>query len=472
MKDDIMERESGLHRGLTKRQLTMIGLGGAIGTGLFMGSAIAISYAGPGVILSYVIAALIAVIMMFSLSEMAVAHPTAGSFGVYAEKYLGEWAGFTSRWTYWAAQVIAIGGEAVAVGIYMTFWFPGIPVWVWTLVFGAMLIYVNSRSVENFGSFEYWFALIKVIAIIAFIVFGIATVFGIGTPAVGFENFTKYDGFLPHGLGGVWMAVLMAIFSFVGVEVIAVTAGEAKDPQTAVPRAMRTMVFRLIVFYFLAMSIMIAVVPWIHAGAKEISQSPFVKVFTHVGIPYAAGIMNFVVMTAALSSMNTNLYLTTRMIFSLSRGNYAPEALGRLSKNGTPVNALILSSVGVACAALIAKFSPLAYNYLFGIALFGALYVWLLILLSHLRFRKQWALNGGEKLPVRAPLFPLLQIAGVALIAAILITMGLDREFWNISWIVGVPWLVFLTILYYGKYKKKWSAADDHSKQTDHSVKL
>lgn len=460
--DNFLERESGLHRGLTKSQLTMIGLGGAIGTGLFMGSAIAISYAGPGVILSYVIAAFIAVIMMFSLSEMAVAHPTAGSFGVYAEKYLGGWAGFTSRWTYWAAQVIAVGGEAVAVGIYMTYWFPDIPVWVWTLGFGAALLYVNSRSVENFGSIEYWFAMIKVVAIIAFIIFGIAVVLGIGTPAVGFENFTKHDGFLPHGFGGVWMAVLMAIFSFVGVEVIAVTAGEAKDPRSAVPRAMRTMVVRLIIFYFLAMGIMIAVVPWINAGAKEIAQSPFVLVFDHVGISAAAGIMNFVVLTAALSSMNTNLYMTSRMIFSLSRSNYAPESFGKLNKDGTPVNALLLSSIGVALAALISKISPLAYNYLFGIALFGALYVWLLTLLSHLKFRKQWEQNGGEKLPVRAPLFPVLQIIGIVLIAAILITMGLDTEFWNVSWIIGVPWLVFLTLIYYAKYKKKLSHADSN----------
>lgn len=451
--DDLLKRESGLQRGLTKNQLTMIGLGGAIGTGLFMGSAIAINYAGPGVILSYVIAAFIAVIMMFSLSEMAVAYPTAGSFGVYAEKFLGGWAGFSSRWTYWAAQVIAVGGEAVAVGIYMTYWFPGIPVWVWTLGFGAVLIYVNSMAVKSFGTFEYWFAMIKVVAIVIFIIFGIATVLGIGTPAVGFENYTKFDGFLPHGLSGVWMAVLMAVFSFVGVEVIAVTAGEAKDPQTAVPRAMRTMVFRLIVFYFLAMAIMLAVVPWVDAGAKEITQSPFVKVFDHIGIAYAAGIMNFVVLTAALSSMNTNLYLTTRMIFSLSRGNFAHKSLGKLSKDGIPVNALVLSSLGIISAALIAKFSPLAYNYLFGIALFGALFVWLLTLLSHLRFRSQWEKDGGDKLPVRAPLFPILQIIGILLISAILITMGISKD-WYVSWIVGVPWLLFITIIYYTKYKK------------------
>lgn len=172
--------------------------------------------------------------------------------------------------------------------------------------------------------------------------------------------------------------------------------------------------------------------------------------------------MNFVVLTAALSSMNTNLYMTSRMIFSLSRSNYAPESFGKLNKDGTPVNALLLSSIGVALAALISKISPLAYNYLFGIALFGALYVWLLTLLSHLKFRKQWEQNGGEKLPVRAPLFPVLQIIGIVLIAAILITMGLDTEFWNVSWIIGVPWLVFLTLIYYAKYKKKLSHADSN----------
>lgn len=449
-----MEREAGLQRKLTKGQLTMIAMGGAIGTGLFMGSAIAINYAGPAVIISYVIAAIIAVIMMYSLSEMAVAHPTAGSFGVYAEKYMSPWAGFTARWTYWAAQVIAIGGEAVAVGIYMQYWFPGIPVWVWTLGFGAVLIYMNSRSVSNFGSMEYWFAMIKVVAIVAFIIFGAATVLGIGTPAVGFSNYTSHDGFMPHGFSGVWMAVLMAIFSFVGVEVVAVTAGEAQDPAKAVPKAMKSMVFRLIAFYFLAIGIMLAVVPWINAGAKEITQSPFVQVFGHFGFAYAAGIMNFVVLTAALSSMNTNLYLTTRMIFSLSRGNYTPAALGKLNQNGTPVNALWLSSLGVVIAGIIAKFSPLAYNYLFGIALFGALYVWLLILISHVRFRKQWQAKGGEKLSIQAPFYPYLQIVGIILIAAVLITMGLDKDFWDISWIVGIPWLAFLTIIYFAKYKK------------------
>ncbi|WP_322032210.1 amino acid permease [Paraburkholderia sp. J76] len=451
---NITAREKGLHKALTQRQIAMIGIGGAIGTGLFMGSGIAIGYAGPGVLISYAIAALIAVIMVFSLAEMAVAHPTAGSFGTYAEMYLSRWAGFVVRYTYWVIEVVAVGGEAIAVGIYMGFWFPGVPVWLWSIAFGIALIYVNCRSVTNFGSFEYWFALIKVVAILGFIVVGLAHVFGIGTgsPAVGLHNLTGLPGgFMPHGFHGVWMGVLMAIFSFYGVEIVAVTSGEAKDPSRAIPHALRSMVVRLTLFYILALGIMVAYLPWTEAGAKVVQQSPFVKLFTHAGIAHAAGLMNFVVITAALSSMNTNIYLSSRTLFSLARGGYAPRWIGALTQNGTPLVATLISGVGVLAAAAISFFSPLAYNYLFGIALFGGIFVWIVILATHLRFRRAWK---GRKLPVRMPLFPIAQITGIALLCAILVTMGLDTEFWNISWIVGVPWLVAVSIVYF-IYRKR-----------------
>jgi len=444
----ITSREAGLSKTLSQRQIAMIGIGGAIGTGLFMGSGIAIGYAGPGVLISYAIAALIAVIMVFSLAEMAVAHPVAGSFGTYAEMYLSRGAGFVVRYTYWIIEVVAVGGEAIAAGIYMTFWFPGIPVWMWSLAFSIVLVYVNCRSVANFGSFEYWFALIKVAAIMAFIVVGLAHVFGIGTgsPAVGMRNLTGLDGgFLPHGFGGVWMGVLMAIFSFYGVEVVAVTSGEARDPQKAIPHALRSMVLRLTLFYVLALGIMVAYLPWTEAGSKVVQQSPFVKLFAHAGIAHAAGIMNFVVITAALSSMNTNIYLASRTLFSLARGGYAPRWAGRLSANGTPLSATLVSGAGVLAAAAVSLFSPLAYNYLFGIALFGGIFVWIMILITHLRFRQAWR---GKRLLVRMPFFPAAQLAGIALLMAILITMGLDTEFWNISWIVGVPWLVTISVAY------------------------
>ncbi len=443
----IEEREKGLAQGLSRAQVVMMGLGGAIGTGLFMGSGIAIGYAGPSVILSYSIAGFIAFVMVFSLSEMAVVHPTAGSFGVYAETYLNPWAGFVVRYTYWMIQVVAVGGEAVAAGVYMTYWFSDVPVWMWSVGFALILVYVNARSVGNFGTFEYWFALIKVTTIVLFITLGSASIFGIGLEPVGFHNLTELPGgFMPHGLGGMWMAVIMGVFSFNGVEVIAVTAGEVRDPKSAIPAALRNMVLRLFLFYVLALGIVVTFVPWTESGAKVVTESPFVSVLQYSGLQYAAAIMNFVVISAALSSMNVNIYLSSRMLFSLSRGNYAPEFLGRLSRTRAPLAAILTSGVGIICTAAIAKLTPLAYNYLFGIALFGAIVVWMFILASHLSFRRH---HAAADLPVRMPFFPWLQLIGLGLLLAVLVTMGLDTEFWNISWIVGVPWLAVISVAYF-----------------------
>ena len=443
----IAGREAGLHKDLTRAQLVMIGLGGAIGTGLFMGSGLAIGYAGPAVILSYTIAAIAAVAMVFSLSEMAVMHPTAGSFGTYAEIYLNPWAGMIARYSYWMAQVIAVGGEAIAAGVYMTYWFPGTPVWLWSVSFAFILLYFNSRSVNNFGTIEYWFALIKVVAIVAFIILGVVTIFGLWGEPVGFHNLTGLPGgFMPHGFGGVWMAVIVGILSFNGIEVIAVTSGEAKDPVRTIPAALRSMALRLFLFYILALTIVVTFVPWTETGATIVTQSPFVRVFAHSGIRHAAGIMNFVVLSAALSSMNTDVYLCSRMLFSLSRGGYAPRFLGKLSKNGTPITAILLSGACILIAAGLSKLTPKAYNYLFGVALFDAMIVWILILLSHLSFRRRHKIAD---LPVRMPWFPLIQIVGLVLLCSLLVTMGLDKETWQISWIVGVPWLGLVTVAYF-----------------------
>lgn len=442
----ISEREKGLKRDLSKTQIVMIGLGGAIGTGLFMGSGLAIGYAGPAVILSYALAAFVALVMVFSLSEMAVVHPTAGSFGTYAETYLNPWAGFVVRYTYWIAQVIAIGGESVAAGLYMQFWFPGIPVWNWSLGFCAILLYFNSRSVNNFGTVESWFALIKVAAIVLFIILGAATIFGLVGPAVGFHNLTGLPGgFMPKGVPGVWMAVIVGIFSFNGIEVIAVTSGEARNPRVAIPAALRTMVFRLGLFYLLAVTVIVTTVPWTATGVKIVAQSPFVSVFQRSGIAHAAGIMNFVVISAALSSMNTNIYLCSRMLFSLSRGRYAPRSLGTLNRNGSPLAAILTSGACILVAAGVSIFTPNAYAYLLGVALFAAILVWMFILASHLSFRRH---HLEKDLPVRMPLFPWMQYAGLLLLAAILVTMGLDANLY-VSWVYGVPWLILISGAYF-----------------------
>lgn len=455
---DIASRESGLHKELSRAQVVMIGLGGAIGTGLFMGSGLAIGYAGPAVILSYAIASLAALAMILSLSEMAVVHPSVGSFGTYAEIYLNPWAGFIVRFSYWMAQVIAVGGEAIAAGVYMTWWFPDTPVWMWSLGFAFILLYFNSRSVQNFGTIEYWFALIKVVAIVVFIILGASIVFGIGSgEPVGAKNLTGLTGgFTPHGFSGVWMAVIVGVLSFNGIEVIAVTSGETRNPVRDIPAALRSMGLRLFLFYILALTLVVTIVPWTETGATVVTQSPFVKVFSYSGVQHAAGIMNFVVLSAALSSMNTNVYLCSRMLFSLSRGGFAPRILGTLSQNGTPIVAILVSGVCILIAAGVSRVTPMAYNYLFGVALFCAIIVWIVILLSHLSFRRRHKL---EDLPVRMPFFPIPQLIGLGILIALLITMAFDREVWGISWIVGVPWLILLTILYFLRRSKLNAAA-------------
>src|SRR5579871_3155081 len=325
--ETIVGRESGLHKGLTSRKISMIAIGGAIGTGLFLGSGFAISTAGPSVLISYAIGALIALLLMGCLAEMTIAHPTTGSFGTYAEQYLGPLAGYLVRSLYWMSVVLGVGTEITAVALYMKFWFPAQPGWLWILLFSGTLIGINASSVKSFGSVEYGFSFIKVAAIVGFILVAGYVVLVAppdalqATGSVGFHNYTAVGGFFPHGFSGTWVATIMAVFSYLSIEMIAIAAGEAAEPRVAITRAFRSTVFRLVLFYLLTLALMLAVVPWTQAGSSE---SPFVTVMRALGIPAAAGIMNFVVLIAALSAMNSQLYVTTRMLFSMSRAGYAP----------------------------------------------------------------------------------------------------------------------------------------------------
>jgi AAT family amino acid transporter len=411
-----------LKRKLTQRQLTMLAIGGAIGVGLFLGSSVTIRLAGPGVILSYVMGAIIALIVAYSLVEMAVVHPVAGSFGIYAQTYLSPWAGFSVRATYALIQIIAIGAEVTAVGIYFAYWFPSIPQWIWVAAVSIGLVALNTQQVARFGEFEYWFALIKVLAIVVFIFVGLSLIVGLGhSPAVGLSNLTVNGGFLPHGGKGVWLALTLVLTSYMGVEIVAVTAGEAERPEETIPRAMRTILFRLILFYVLAITIMLAMTPWNHAGATSgITGSPFVTAFSAVGIPYVAGIMNLVVITAALSSSNTDLYLTTRMLFSLAKGRYAPEWLGRLSKNGVPRRALAVSTGGMVAAILLAIYAPAkAFLMLYGVAVAGMFFVWIIILLTHISFRRVLGPERISRLPLRVRFFPYSAWLGIIALVGI-----------------------------------------------------
>ncbi len=443
------ERE-GLHRRLGQRQLTMMAIGGAIGVGLFLGSSVTIRLAGPAVILSYVLGAGIALIMSYVLTEMAVVHPVAGAFGVYAEKYLNSWAGFSVRATYGVAQIIAIGAEVTAAGIYISFWFPDVPKWIWVIAVSTALVALNAMQVNRLGEFEYWFAMIKVAAIVAFIVVGLALIFGIGRPAVGFANLTQHGGFFPAGWKGVWLSLTITVTSYMGVEIISVTAGEARQPEVTIPRAMRNIVYRLIGFYVLAIAIMVTMVPWNQTtGSSDLSASPFVTAFTAAHIPYAAATMNFVVLTAALSSVNTNLYLATRMLFSLGREGYAPGWMGKVSRNGVPHRALLASTAGIIAAILLAIFAPRnAFLMLYGTAVAGMLFVWLVILTTHIRFRRAITRERLLSLPLRLRAHPLFTVLGIVLLLAISgTTFFVDGLQWSIpafSVFLGMMSLLYL----------------------------
>jgi AAT family amino acid transporter len=422
---DAFPADQNLQRRLTQRQLTMLALGGAIGVGLFLGSSVTIRLAGPGVILSYLLGAVIAMIVAYAIAEMAVVHPVAGAFGVYAETYLNAWSGFAVRATYGLVQIIAIGAEVTAVAIYCGFWFPQVPQWVWVAGASIGLVAINALQVGSFGEFEYWFAVVKVSAIVIFIAIGGILIVGIGPkPALGLSNLVAHGGFFPFGLKGVWLALTLVLTSYMGVEVIAVTAGEASNPEKSIPRAMRTIVYRLICFYVLATIAMLAMTPWNRLGTGgAITGSPFVAAFSGVGIPYAASIMNLVVITAALSSCNADLYLTTRMLFSLSRSGYAPGWISRLSRNGVPHRALVLSTAGMVAAILLAIYAPSqAFLMLYGVAVAGMFFVWSVILLCHIRFRKSLGPEARARLPLRLAFSPYSDWIGIAALAGVTVS--------------------------------------------------
>ncbi len=411
-----------LKRALTERQLSMMTIGGAIGVGLFLGSSVTIRLAGPGVILSYLLCAVVALIVAYAIAEMAVTHPVAGSFGVYAQAYLNEWSGFSVRVTYACCQILAIGAEVTAVAIYFSTWFPAAPQWIWVVGVSVGLVAVNAMRVGNFGEFEYWFAIIKVITIVAFILVGLGLIAGIGSGrAIGFSNLSSHGGLLPNGMKGVWLAMSLTLTSYMGVEIIGITAGEALEPDRTIPRAIRNVTLRLILFYVLSITVMLSMTPWNTMGSG-ITGSPFVQAFATAGVPYAAKIMNLVVITAALSSANTNLYLTSRIVFSLSRDGYVASGLASLGRNGVPYVALMVSSTGMLAAILLAIFAPgRAFLLLYGIAVAGMFFVWMVILAAHLSFRRSIGEERVAQLPIRLKLTPYSQIAALIALAGIVV---------------------------------------------------
>jgi len=440
-----VEREAGLRHKLSPAQLAMLGLGSSIGTGLFLGSAISVKLAGPAVILSFAGGACIAVTMMWALAEMAVAHPAAGSIGLYAEIYLHPLAGFAIRLTYWLCMMVVIGSEVVAASIYCKLWFPGVPSWIWIGLFSVVILYVNATSVGQLGKFEYWLSMVKVVTIVAFLLLGAALLFGVGFPRVGFANFTAHGGFLPNGWKGVSLGVILGLFSFFGIEVMATAAGEAADPKVAVPKAMRTAVGALVFFYVAGLALVVGIVPWPQIGLGE---SPFVRVFQTVGIPAASHIMNFVVLTAALSSAVANLYFGARLGFSLARGGYLPSILGELSGRGMPVIAVLASAGGMIAALVLSEyFKESLFVFMIGLSTFGALFAWLVTLLAHIAFRRFHRRHARPYLQLGPP-GPWASLTGFAAVFAVLVSTWWVPGF-RITLLAGVPWLAALSLGYW-----------------------
>jgi len=390
-------QEQGLHHQLTTGQMTMVAVGGSIGTGLLLGSAAALEIAGPSVIVSYIVAAFIAYTVAMALGELASKHPSAGSFGVYGELYLNQYLGFLCRAGYWASIAFSIGAELVASATYMTYWLPTLPGVVWVFIFSALLLLINLRSVGSFGRFEFWFAMIKFGTIVAFIMAG-AALLAAGRVA---PQFTAQGGFLPKGPIAPLLAVFLAIYTFGGVEMLAVTTGESRSSKD-IPRAARLTFFLLAGLYLGAIIVLVGVMPWNHAG---VSESPFVSVLRMAKVPAAAYFMNFVVLTAALSGANAKLYVASRLLFSMGRSGWAPASLGALNASGSPRLALLVSSYGIVTALIIENWAPKqAFLYIMGAAFSGLILSWVVSLAAHVSFRRRLTSPQVAALPMRSPL--------------------------------------------------------------------
>jgi len=439
MPSQVSNSESGLRHQLSAGQMTMVAVGGSIGTGLLLGTAAAIELAGPAVILSFVLAAFISWIVALALGELASTHPAAGSFGVYGDLYLNDFAGFVSRAGYWLAIAVSIGAEMVASATYMQLWFPSVSAIAWVLIFSTLLLFINLLSVRAFGRFEFWFAMIKVAVIVAFILLG-ATLLLTGRAQ---PQYTAHGGFFPLGAAAPLLAITFAIYTFGGVEFVAVTSGESTSA-TEVARAVRMTFLTLTFLYLGAIVILVGIMPWNHAG---VSESPFVTVFRSVKVPGAAHIMNFVVLTAALSGANAALYISSRMLFSLARTGWAPSALGRLNAKGSPTLALLVSSYGIIVALVLERWATSnAFVYILRGAFFGMMLSWIVSLAAHISFRRRLTPEQASAIPAKSPLKGWGSIIGLTVVLAAVGKTWYDSR---VNLISGVSFMVGLTVLYF-----------------------
>ncbi|WP_299514276.1 amino acid permease [uncultured Rummeliibacillus sp.] len=435
-----------LQRGLDNRHIQLIALGGSIGVGLFYGSSATIQMGGPSILLSYLVGGLVIFTIMRALGEMAVDEPVSGSFSSYANRYLGTFAGYLTGWTYWFMWVVVGMAEISVVGVYVNYWFPDTPNWLVALVVLIVFTMVNLANVKAYGEFEFWFALIKVVAIIGMILFGLGIIFfgiGNGGQPIGIDNLWSHGGLLPNGINGMIMSFVLVMFSFGGVELVGITAGEAKNPQRSIPKAINNVIWRILIFYIGALGIMMILYPWDKIGTNG---SPFVLIFDKVGIPGAANLINFVVITAALSAFNSGLFASGRMLYNLSLQNNGPKFFGKLSKNGSPRRGILFSSLFLLVAVFLNYIVPeKVFMYISAVATVAVITSWTIILLTHLKFRKSKSKAEIGKLAFKMPLYPVSSYLALAFLAFVIVLMGFIKDM-RIALIVAPIWFLILYI--------------------------
>ena len=461
-----------LRKSLKNRHVQLIALGGAIGTGLFYGSSESIALAGPSILLAYLVGGLAIFMIVRALGEMSVEDPRAGAFSYYATRYWSKRAGFVSGWNYWFNYILVSMVELSVVGSFVNYWFPAIPQWVSAAVFLVVIAAMNLLGVSKFGEFEFWFAIIKIVAVIAMIVGGLAVLIaGLPTDSgvkASFSNWFALDGgVLPHGLlqqsaDGQWTGLLMALvvvmFSFGGTELIGITAGETEDPRRTIPRATNGIIWRILVFYICALGVIMAVVPW---NTIDGTTSPFVQIFDSVGVHAAAGILNFVCLTAVMSVYNSGLYANSRMLYSLARQGNAPEILGKLNFHGVPVVGVLASAAITALAVVVVFLWPdFAFNYLMSIATIAGVINWSMIMVTEIHFRRRVAagdgpgelagLTGDEalgRIHFKLPFARVMPYVVLAFLAFVVVLMCFSSSY-RVAVIAGVVWLAILLTAY------------------------
>jgi len=439
---------SSLSRSLTHGQMAMIAMGSALGTGLFLGSGAAIGIAGPAVIVCFALGSAIAATIALSMGEMASRYPVRGGFGTLAARFLSPYWGYLTRWLYWFVTICVTGAELVACATYLTYWAPGVPLWAGIVLFAAIIVAINLASVGSFGVIEFWLSSIKVIAVLVFILIGAFLVFvGLpSSPAPGLTHLTGDGGFLPNGAASIWIAMSVVMFSFGGIELLSITAAEAKDPGTAIRTAARTTIIRLAFFYVLAVGLVVALLPWQQASGagEDVTASPFVLVFDRIGIPGAASLTNIIVLIAALSAANANLYAGSRMLHSLSADAMAPAFLTRLSPRHVPVRGIAMSTAGIVLAAVLAfTGAGGVFGYMMSLVVFSVLLVWALILVSYISY---WRGRDGQE-TFRLPGGVATAVAGLVGVVGVFATIAVVRDL-QLAAMVGVPVVLLVTVLY------------------------